>query len=143
MNNFIGDVKIVPAGGNAAAGTTLVNSSIVDCAGYDGVMFQINLGVVTSGSVLTAQVQDSADNAVTNMANVGSNASVTDAGSSSNGAICVSVLNMQKRYAQVGLTRGTQNAAVNGICAYLFRSRAKPVTQPATVVASAESNATS
>jgi hypothetical protein len=46
-----------------AAGTSAINSSAVDLAGYEGVKFYVLFGAITSGAVTTVKAQQSSDDA--------------------------------------------------------------------------------
>lgn len=143
MMNLTVDCAIDVVNTGATAGTSAVQTSALDMKDYDGVVYIVSLGTVTSGSVMGAQVQDCATSGGT-YANVGTAATVTDSGgATSNSVIIVEVLNMQKRYSELTFTRTTANAVVNQIIAIRHRSKSVPITQGSTVVAQAVSNAAS
>ncbi len=144
MQNFTKDMKAVKCSNAVAAGQTLVNSAIVDMAGFDGVCFQADLGIVTSGAVMVLQAQDSATNNASAMANLGSNMSVTDvAQATTNGLLQLDFVNVQKRYVRLQFTPSTQNVALNSIVAFLYRCKEKPITADPSVAGTSFQNATS
>lgn len=141
MDSFLKDFKTIMASAAVAAGTGQANSSIVDAAGYDRVAFVIHLGVVTDASLINVAIQDSADNAATNMTNVGATANL-NAATSSNTNILVEAMNVQKRYVRCIVNRATQNAAISSITCLLGGTKSKPVTADTTIAASNSAVAT-
>lgn len=141
MESFLKDFKTIMASAATAAGTGQINSSIIDTAGYDRVAFIVHLGVVTDASLINVAIQDAADNATTNMTNIGVTANL-NASTSSNTNILVSAMGQQKRYVRVIVNRATQNAAVSTITCLLGGTKSKPVSADTTIAASAEAVAT-
>jgi hypothetical protein len=144
MFNLLKDCLIVKASNGAAAGTSEVDSSIIDLGsvggvgGFDAITWIVDLGTVTSTCVLTAQAQQNSLNQTSGMANVGTAATITDAGgATSNKLLVTEVIVPSKRYHRLALTRTTANAVVNTIIAILHRSKDRPVTPDASVAASA------
>jgi len=141
MESFLKDFKTIAAAAATAAGTGQVNSSIIDATGYDRVAFIVHLGVVTDASLINVAIQDSADNANTNMTNVGVTANL-NAATSSNTAILVEALGAQKRYVRCIVNRATQNAAISAITCLLGGTKGKPVTADTSISASNSAVAT-
>jgi hypothetical protein len=140
------EVKMTVVQTGAVAGTTEVDTSILDMAGYDGVMFVAVLGTVTAGSVLAISVQQNALNQTGGMAAIvdgpsGANAAagLTDVGgASSNGALAVDVFRPLSRYVRAALTRTTANAVVQTILAFQYKAKKRPTLQDASVLALAQ-----
>jgi hypothetical protein len=142
--NLSNETKLVSVLNSVAAGQTTQNSSIVDMAGYDGVMFVLDLGTVTATSVITLIGQDNTANSGTGMTTITDPAAnnaqtqVTDVGgAASNGLVVLDIAQPQKRYVRAQVTIGTANAALDGIVAILYRSKSRPTVQDATVVGKA------
>jgi hypothetical protein len=134
------EVKTVVVSGNTAAGTTTVTSSAVDMQGFDAVRFIAYTGDATSGTVLTLTPLYNASNSNSGGTSITAGvATVTSASATDCDNICLisDVIRPGARYAYCTLARATQNCAVNGIIAELYRAKAVPITQDATVVASA------
>lgn len=129
-------VQLTRVKSSVVAGTTAVDSNILDMAGFDGVMFVALLGTVTSGSVLTLVTQQNTANSTSGMATItGASAGVTDtAGEKSNGALIVDVYRPLQRYVRAELTRTTANAVVDGILAIQYAAGHKPTTQDVTTI---------
>jgi hypothetical protein len=134
-------VKTVVVSGNTSAGTTTVTSSAVDMQGYDAMRFIAYTGDATSGTVLTltplynASNSNSGGTAIT--AGVATVTSASRPSDCDNICLISDVIRPGARYAYCTLARATQNCAVNGIIAELYLPKAVPITQDATVVASA------
>jgi hypothetical protein len=132
--NFTSDFKITRIMNAVVAGTTAQTSSAVYMGGPDGhdnVAFLVSFDVLTSGAVTSFKVQQSADDASTDTYDdlAGSSQSIADTGS--NGFAVIEIVRPEKPYLKVVLTRGTQNAVINGIWAFQWKSGAHPPVQPA------------
>ncbi len=139
MNNLLEVITPVTIANPAAAGTSLITSSALDTAGYDGVQFIVSLGAVTDNCVLTltplvnATNSNSGGTAITN-----ATTAAFTAATSSNTLIVSDVIKPSKRYVYCTLGRTTQNAVLNCIIAVLYRPRTIPTVQAAAnVIASA------
>lgn len=142
MQNILKDCLIVKASNGASAGTSTVNSNIVDAKGYNAVCWLVDMGGNTTGAVITATAQDNTANSSTGMTAVGTAATYTDvAGESANTLLITEVINSQKRYQRCQVTRATQNSVINTIIGIFFQTDTKPVTLDASVIASALANA--
>ena len=143
--NLLTDTKIIRVLNAVAAGVTQQTSSIVDTAGFDGVMFVALLNTVTSGAVLSLQAQDNSLNQSGGMANVGNGATatLTDAGTNSNKTMILDIIAPGQRYVQCLLNRTTQNVTVDGMLAILYRGKGKPEAVDPSVALSFFGEATS
>lgn len=141
MQNLLKDCKVVLVNSGAAAGQTEVDSSIVDTAGYDGVMFIAILGTVVDTCVLQLAAQGNTLNQAGGMAQISNQItpSVTAAGNS-NSLLVIDTLfpagSKNYRYVRAALTRTTANATVQGIVAILYEAKNKPVAADASILAS-------
>lgn len=132
------DTKITRVANSAAAAQSEVDSSILDMAGYDGVIFVAALGDVTTGCVLTLAAQTNTANQTSGMASLTGTATYTaGATDADNTLLVVDVIRPNKRYIRAALTRTTANAVVDGIFAIQYIAATKPVTADASVIASA------
>lgn len=141
MQNLLKDCKVVLVNSGSAAGTSEVDSSIVDTAGYDGVMFIAILGTVVDTCVLQLAAQGNTANQTSGMTQINNQItpSVTASGNS-NSMLVIDTLfpagSKNYRYARAALTRTTANATVQGIIAILYEAKNKPVVADASVLAS-------
>lgn len=141
-NCLLKDAKISRVMNAVAAGTSAQNTSVVDMAGFDSVMFIALLGDVVSGSVLTLTVNENTANstssptptAVTNGATAAYTAGASDA---DNTMLVVDVHNITKRYVYATLTRTTQNAPIDGVICIQYNARSVPQTLDASILAAA------
>jgi hypothetical protein len=127
----------VVLGAQAAGTTDTLSSDIIDTAGYDCITFIYHLGDVTSGAVLTFNLQQDDVNSAGGMADIAGAVSGT-AGASDydNKLIVMEVYRPAKRYMRAQIDRATQNAVINGITVIRSQGRNKPVTQGSDVVLS-------
>lgn len=132
------DTKITRVANSAVAAQTAVSSSILDMAGYDGVVFVAALGDVTTSCVLTLKAEQDDVNAAGGMASLTGNATFTaGASDADNKLLIVDVIRPTKQYVRATLTRTAANAVVDGIFAIQYRSSSRPVTADSSVLASA------
>lgn len=134
--NFLKQFNIIKVSNGATAGTTEVDSSIIDMAGWDGVVFVADLGTVTDGSVMTLTPQQNTANSTSGMAAITGTAPTFTAATSSNKAMAVDVYRPLQRYLRAAFTRTTQNAVVNTIIAIQYKAKFQPITLDASVIAS-------
>jgi hypothetical protein len=122
-----------------AAGTTAVESDVVDVAGYEGVMFVIALGAIVSGAVTSAKAQQGAASDLSDAADL-LGTSVTIADTDDNKLVYLDVNQPRERYVRCLVSRATQNATVDGITAILYGARVVPTTHDSATVAGGEAH---
>ena len=124
------------------ANNTDDNSSILDMAGYDGVIFMTTITDSVSGGIATLTVQESAANSDTAMAAIaGAAATVTSAANDdlNSRLLIVDCYRPVERYVQGTLTSATQNIAFGETIAIRYNGRKCPVSQSSTTVAASTS----
>lgn len=131
MLNLLNNCVITRVSNAAAAGTSDINCTSVDMAGYDAVTFIASFGTLTSTQVTSLKLQHSDDNS--SFSDVTSGATSALADGDSNKLLVASYLKPTKRYVRVVVDRGTANAVVDGVIALQHRARSIPVTQSSTV----------
>lgn len=114
--NFLSRTKIVKVADHSASGTSDVTSSIIDTAGYEGVVFRTSLS--TANATNTLKVQQSTENATDNMEDV---AGTSVSSGTTNEDLVVEVYRPTKRYLQVVVSRGAATT-VESIWADLYGS---------------------
>ena len=80
---------------SVAAGTTAVNSSIVDNQDYDGCMFIAIMNGILTTSVVTLQIQENSANSTSGMTNAGTAATYTNSSGSTVPASGASIMGVQ------------------------------------------------
>lgn len=143
IKSLLKDAKITRVENAAAAGTTDLDSDVLDMSGYDSVCFIALLGDATSGSVLELQVFGNTANSTSSPTPVEittNDATYTAGASDADNKIFV--VDVPKwlgtyRYAFARLVIDTQNCAVDGILAIQYNAKELPVTQGSTVLDSA------
>lgn len=135
MYQLTEDVVIQKVSNGATAGTTEVDSSIVDMSGWDGCCFIVDLATVVDASVLTLNVQENSANSTSGMATITGATATFTASTSSNKTLIVDVIKPSKRYVRAQFTRTAQNATVNTILCVLYRARSRPTSADASALA--------
>jgi len=127
-------VKVVRHSNAVSAGTsTITPSGSIDLANADGVQFLVAFGTITGSAVTSIKLQQSSDNGSTDDFSdiAGSSISVPD--TASNKVFVVDHFKPTKRYVKVIVSRGTQNAVLDGIFAVVYGTRNQPITADSTV----------
>ena len=131
-------IKPDASGFTVAAGTTDVNSDIIDTAGWEGVRFIIGFGAITAGAVTSVKAQQGAASNMSDAADLAGSA-ITVADSDDNKVAIIEIYRPIKRYVRSVIDRGTQNAVVDFELVEYIDSRKQPITEGGNVI-SAEVN---
>lgn len=96
---------------------------------FNGVTFLVMFGAITATAVTTIKVQQSSDDAgADDYSDIeGTEQSVAD--DDDGKVFYVDVLNPDKRYLELVVTRATANAVIDGVIALQYGARRNPVTQ--------------
>lgn len=114
-----------------AAGTTDIECTAVDMAGFDAVTFTVLFGALTATQVTTCKLQHSEDN---NTFTDVTNGATPAMGDDDDNKMQVLTYKLpSKRYVRVVIDRGTANAVVDGVTAIQYRARTVNTTQGSTV----------
>lgn len=120
-----------------AAGTTDVDSEIVDTLGYEAICFVYGLGTLAASSGVTIQVQQNTANSSSGMADLAGSEQATTADTDDNKLIISDPYRPTERYLRVQTIRGDGgNSTIDFLIAILYRAGQLPVTQGATVLSS-------
>lgn len=119
-----------------AAGTSVQTSSVIDMAGYDGVKINTAFGAITTGAVTSVKLQQSSDDGAADAYSDLEGSSVTVADDDDNQVVIHDLYRPQKRYVKVVVTRGTQNAVIDGITAMRYGARKHPTTDDSATIVS-------
>jgi hypothetical protein len=139
MSNLLKSVVVTVVSPAAVAGTTAIDSSVLDMQGFDGVMYIALTGDATSGTVLTLTAKENTANSTSSPTPTsGPSATYTATGASDadSMALIVDEYRPTKRYSYANLTRTTQNCVIGGIIAIQYQAHSKPTSQAASVIAS-------
>ena len=118
-------VKITRVINGTAAGTTPVNSSVIDMQGFEGVMFIASFGAITATAVTGIKIQQgNASDGSDAIDLTGTALAILD--TASNKVLVSEIYKPEKRYLRVVITRGTANAVVDGVVAQQFGARIAP-----------------
>lgn len=130
MEHMIEAVKvssaITPAAGVAAQ--TVINSSILDTAGYDGTLFLLRMGLITSGAVCNFRVQQGANSNMSDAADLtGTLQAIAD--TSGNAAFYCDIKRTGDRYIRAQINRSTQDSVISDCLAIQYLPRSKATSQ--------------
>ena len=117
--NFLTKCKLVKIADHSAASTADVTSTIVDTAGYQGVVFFTSFG--TANATNTIKVQHNTANQTTGMADV---LGTSVASGSSDEDVIVEIHRPQARYLQVVAARGA-SSTLESVWACLYGGDAR------------------
>jgi hypothetical protein len=112
--NFLSRQKVVKVADHSTASTADVTSSIVDTAGYDGVVFMTSFG--TANATNTVKVQQNTANQTTGMADV---VGTSVASGSSDEDVIIEIHKPTERYIQVVAARGA-SSTLESVWAILY-----------------------
>jgi hypothetical protein len=120
---------VTPTAG--AAGTSVINGTIIDCAGFNGCLIAVHMGTIVSGAVTSIKAQSGNDSGLSDAADIaGTSQSIAD--TDDDKVFYIDVARGQKRYLKVVISRATQNATLSAVYV-LYNARAIPATQDAAV----------
>lgn len=136
--NISQDVKCTRVINATVAGTTTINGSSVDMAGYDSVTFVLALGAITATSVTSLKAQQSSDDGSTDTWADLEGTAITFADDDDNQIAILEIRKPQERYIRPVVVRATANAVIDSCVAMQNNATSEPVTQDATTVTGAE-----
>lgn len=109
-----------------AAGTTAINGSAVDMAGYEGVLFIITFGAIVSGAATSIKAQQDVVSGMGSAADLaGSNQTIAD--TDDDKTFYIDIKSPRERFVRAVVSRATQNATVGSITAIQYGARTQPV----------------
>ena len=138
--NFLKDCKILAVENAAVAAQTELVSDVVDMQGYDSIAFIVKLGDVSDTCVLTMTGKTNTANHVSSPTPTTLATTATFTAGATDADDKLMMLDLHKprdRYVFLSLTRTTANAVVDGVFAVLYNAHEMPVSQDATLIASA------
>jgi hypothetical protein len=119
---------VTPTAG--VAGTTTINGSTLDMAGFNNLQVHIRMGTITAGAATSLKLQHGDASNLSDAADVaGSNQTILDTDDDSIFVMDVDL--PTKRYVRVVVLRATQNAVVASGVYHQYRAQTVPITQPA------------
>ena len=129
MHNLSSNVVTVRTSIAVVAGTSEIDTTSVDTAGFEGCRFIAAFGVITSGAATSIKVQQAPDNSTWTDV-LGTSQTVVDTADTT---IFISdIYKPQARYLRLVVLRATQNAVLDGVIAELYLPRQAGVAQDAT-----------
>lgn len=131
--NFARESKRTRVSNAVAAGTTDVNTTVLDMSGFDCVYWEALFGTLTATQVtlIKAQQGDLADGS--DAADITGAATAALADADSNKALVLEVIRPQKRFVRLVVDRGTANAVIDGVMGIQYHSMKQPEADDSTV----------
>jgi hypothetical protein len=121
------DVKVVQAITitAGAAGLTAINGTVIDTAGYDGVLFVVQFGAIVALAVTSIKAQQDVVVGMGAAADLaGTNQVVAD--TDDDKIFYIDIKRPLEQFVRLVVSRATANATLAAM-AYLYRSRSRPV----------------
>lgn len=132
--NLSKSISLARLSNAVAAGTTAITPTAgLDMEGYEGVLFIVPMGAITTGAVTDVKVQQSSDDGATDAYSDLAGSAFNVADSDDNQLVYIDVFRPQKRYVKPVVDRATQNAVVDGIIAIRYGARRLPAEMDTTV----------
>ena len=132
--NISKGVKTTRVMNAVAAGTDDQNSSSVNMANFESVLFVAALGTLTSSQVTNMKAQQSDDDGGSDaFSDLLGTLTAAMADGDSDKLIQLDIVKPRKQYVRVVLVRGTQNAVIDGIVAYQYSPLKLPTTHDSSV----------
>lgn len=123
------NVKVTRAVAATAAGTSDVTGSTIDTAGYEGVLFLLDVGTLTATQVTSMRAQQGAASDMSDAADLEGSIAGPVADGDGQKYLAIDVYRPLERYVRVIVDRATANAVLNGGVAILYGARSGPITQ--------------
>lgn len=117
-----------------SAGTSDVNSGIVDTRGYQGIAFMVLLGAIATSGSVSIKLQHGDSPTLSDAQDIAGSAIGPTSDTDDNKVIITEVYRPVKRYLRVVTTRGDGgNSSIDGLVAFLYLPHSAPVTFGSTV----------
>ena len=128
VGHLLEEVKITKLNDATAAGTSAINSAVVDMAGFDGVVFLTSTGTVLATGTATVKVQQDTVVGMGSAADLlGTSQAFID--TDDNKSVAVDIKRPLERYLRLVISRAVANSDWGPIWALQYRTRKLPVTQ--------------
>ena len=138
--NLSKNTKLTRVSNAVAAGTTDINSTVIDMQNFEGVQFLVAFGAITAGAVTSIKVQQGAQSDLSDAADLEGTA-VAVADDDDNKLFYLDVFRPRERYVRLVVDRETQNAVLDGIFAQQYGPRTMPTIHDSTTVGGGETHA--
>lgn len=117
-----------------AAGTTDVDSEVVDVDGYSGLAWIVGLGIISASGAVSVKAQQGLVSNLSDAADLLGTSQGATADTDDNKVILLDFYKPAERYQRLHITRGDGgNSVIDFVLALLYHAGNEPVTQGATV----------
>lgn len=125
------ELKVLKVEAAAAAGTSELNSDVVDLQDYEGVLFLVTAGAITSGGAQSIKVEEGDESNLSDAAAV-TGLAITIDDDDDGQSFMLDYKKTTKRYCRATILRATENSAFGEIYAICYGPRVKPVVNAVT-----------
>ncbi|WP_428305506.1 hypothetical protein [Lacipirellula sp.] len=122
---------ITPTAG--VAGQTDIEGATLDMAGFEGVLVEVTLGVITAGAVTGVVMQQSNASDMSGAETL-AGPSITVADDDDGKVLALDLFRPTKRYVRVHVDRATQNAVIAGATYKQYGARSVPINSASSTV---------
>ena len=130
MQNLSKNMKIssavTPTAG--AAGTTAINGTTLDMAGFESVLMQVRMGAITGSAVTSIKAQQGDESDLSDASDL-EGTSQTIADTDDEKTFYIDLVKPSKRYVRLVVSRATQNAVVSDGHYLQYNGKKAPETQ--------------
>lgn len=116
-----------------AAGTTDINTTVLDMQGFESVEWVASFGALTATQVTLIKAQQGDLSDGSDAADITGAATAALADADSNKCLRLEIVRPTKRYVRCVVDRGTANAVVDGVVAVQHHAHKQPVSDDSTV----------
>lgn len=121
------------SGYTVTAGTSDVNSDIIDTAGFEGIRIITGFGAIVSGAATSVKAQQNTANSGTGMADL-AGTSITVGDTDDNKVTIVEIYRPQERYIRQVTKRASQNATIDFMIVEYYGAKKQPITEGTNVI---------
>jgi hypothetical protein len=125
---------VVPAMPPQSMGAGAVNGATIDTLGWDGIRFEISVGVITGAGTLDARVVRDDNSGMSSPTNVANAALAQVVNTTPNTVHVIDVYRPSERYVRAVITQATNTVIASATATLYRRSGLLPPTQTATQV---------
>ena len=121
---------------DVAAGTSDIDTDILDMTGFESVVWHVSVGTLTAGQVTSLTVQHGDDSGLSDVANAATTGTAFADADDDKMAV-VEYFRPTKRYVRLRIERATQNAVIDSVTATQYFAHKQPTTNGSTVISTA------
>lgn len=138
--NLSKSIKITRVNNDVSAGTSDVETAVIDMQNFEGCLFQVLFGAITSGAVTAIKAQQGNQADLSDAVDL-PNTNVAVADTDNDKLFWLDIFRPTKRFIRLVVERGTANATIDGVVAMQYGPRVKPTVHDVATVGGGEVHA--